>query len=114
MLKKYVDFGRLVTEEQSKGAGNNLERDEIKYTEEQLEKDENNGETVDNRMKRLPLPIMNNINPDLEWKIELEDFITEFDTDEYNTDRDSTGESEARTGGEEYQRLTLGRESTEI
>ena len=81
-----------------------MERDEIKYTEEQLEKDENNGETVDNRMKRLPLPIMNNINPDLEWKIELEDFITEFDTDEYNTDRDSTGESEARTGGEEYQR----------
>ena len=76
MLKMYVDDGRLVVKYVEKGAIYNPILKKIEYTEEQKKVDterEKEGETVDHRIKRLIIPIMNDINKDLEWTVELEE-----------------------------------------
>ena len=75
MLKMYVDDGRLVTTGVQRGAVYNTENKEIEYTTEQEEADRNReveGETMEQRIKRLILPVMNDLNKDLEWTVELE------------------------------------------
>ena len=59
-----------------KGAIYNKVTKKIECTAEQEREDterEKGGETVEQRLKRLLIPIMNNINQDLEWTIELEE-----------------------------------------
>ena len=76
MLKMYVDDGRLVLTYVEKGAIYNPMSKKIEYTEDQKKIDtdkEREGETVDQRIKRLIIPIMNDINKDLEWTVELEE-----------------------------------------
>ena len=76
MLKMYVDDGRLVVGHVRKGAVYNTVTKEIEYTEEQRKADterEMKGESMEQRIKRLILPIMNEINIDLEWTVELEE-----------------------------------------
>ena len=79
MLKIYVDDGRLIMREPEKGAVYNKESKKVEFTEKQLEEDERDkeeGKTVDYRIKKLLLPIMNDISEDLKWTIEIEeDFI---------------------------------------
>ena len=75
MLKMYIDDGRSVTKGVEKGAVYNTEKKVKEYTKEQEEVDrsrEMEGETMDQRMKRLIIPITNDINADLEWTVELE------------------------------------------
>jgi len=81
MLKIYVDDGRLVVKYVEKGAVYNPTKKKIEYTVEQEEEDtrkEMEGETVEQRTKRLLLTVMNDLNEDLKWTVELEeDFIKE-------------------------------------
>ena len=74
LLKVYVDDGRQVTSMLEKGMRYDAERKKFTWSREAEEEDEaleEGGEDCDSFMGRLYLPVMNSINPDLKFTVEV-------------------------------------------